>query len=341
MACSLCPSVVRKEEDDESSRKKRQDNLWFGDGLYWWPQSFEAEGDLWVFGLEDKYFPVAKSDSVELISSAGSHTESCEGLTEGFLNFLERRLNLVGTVAAGEISTKSDGPVTDVNSVPNETVPTPVHDKPIPPIRQRRLKRSVSLQPMSSREANEVRSACLRNSYPLAEYPATSASTPSSGTSRLKGRRGSVAADWMKTVKGWATVTTTIRKAIRRVCGNAPVSLPIVPGRLLCLTDDSRGQRFSFHSNFVSLQRRRQGWIKVLHRSRLFLRPVAARDAQRHGTNFERQGSQGNGRFSFCKMLVFGGQEVCAVKTVIKPSRSAALAARKVGGKKKSRIVTL
>jgi len=196
--------------------------LWFGDGLYWWPSASTASrataksassDDLWVFGLEDRFFPLAPAADADggedSTPVGGTPTPTVDetdvdidvdGLTEGFLQFLERRLQVAETPAA------------------------PAAPTPVAPIRQRRLQRSSSLQ----RPAPLQRSASLQPLTSSAKEPASlptgNDAGPGGEASRRLGRRS---ADWMKTqVRGWTSVTAGIRKALRKVCRHSVAVMP-------------------------------------------------------------------------------------------------------------------
>lgn len=203
MSCSLCPST-QIHPDDSKRIAGSTSACWFGEeGLYHWqpvqPQP-PKQDDTWVFGLEDKFFPLSPPEA-----EPSDQSSAVDGLTDEFLQFLEKRL------ADVEVETEDD---TFPSHTPDVLPATSVEAaKPIPPIRRRRLQRSLSLQvskvtpaPILRDRGDDDCTDCYQNPDLDKEFrPKPSLS-----------RGGSIASDLLQRVKRWAAVTSTFRRAFRK-----------------------------------------------------------------------------------------------------------------------------
>lgn len=206
MSCSLCPSTQIHPERNAGST-----SCWFGEeGLYHWQpvQPQQQDDSCWVFGLEDQYFPLSPPEA-----EPPEQPSAVEGLTEEFLQFLEKRLAQVDEVVDEE---ENDTVLADL------PITSPVIDaaKPIPPIRRRRLQRSMSLQVVKVTPTPVIRS---RTGL---EYPEDRQIIVENEQEFVKtrtlGRSGSIASDLIQRVKRWAAVTSTFRRAFRKVAPHEP-----------------------------------------------------------------------------------------------------------------------
>lgn len=226
MSCSLCPSTQIHPDDNKRSAGS-SNCCWFGEeGLYHWqaiqPQHHQ-QGDSWVFGLEDQFFPLSPPEAEPAEAEPVKENSAIEGLTDEFLQFLEKRLAEVD-------EEKEDGTV-----VPNlpviETLPTTSIEaaKPIPPIRRRRLQRSVSLQAVKVTPPPLIRG---RHGGEFTDVRQGVEIGQECNKARTLSRGGSIASDLIQRVKRWAAVTSTFRRAFRKVSPHrAPLqtSLTTVP----------------------------------------------------------------------------------------------------------------
>jgi hypothetical protein len=213
MSCSLCPST-QIHPDDNKRNAGSSNCCWFGEeGLYHWqaiqPQH-QQQGDSWVFGLEDQFFPLSPPEAEPAEAEPSKETSAIEGLTDEFLQFLEKRL------AEVDVEKEDDTVLPDLPVI--ETPPTSSIEaaKPIPPIRRRRLQRSVSLQ------AVKVTPPPLVRGRHAGEFTDVRPDVGIGGQqecnkSRTLSRGGSIASDLIQRVKRWAAVTSTFRRAFRKV----------------------------------------------------------------------------------------------------------------------------
>ena len=288
----MCTETSVQEPAPSSSADKTPGCLFGEEGLYHWQpvQCSIDRTDSWIFGLEDQFFPVEKKkpevepevkpdeldDGIEGLTLK---LDTVDGLTDEFLQFLEKRLsdsvrvsdedesNDAETVPVVEAINPADclsvsgvaeqEPVVEQSEQQEvlgalETAPVP----PVPPVRRRRLQRTLSLQAVDSvdvasrypdvplRRPLQRRPACnisrsksfasnvfSANLSTVDEYP--DAESPGRGyrksTGYFLGRSSSgFATDLIQRVKRWAAVTSTIRRAFRKV--SAP---PTIRQRLL------------------------------------------------------------------------------------------------------------
>lgn len=203
MSCSLCPSTQIRPDD--SKRNAGSTSCWFGEeGLYHWqpvqPQQTKPD-DSWVFGLEDQFFPLSPPEA-----EPSEQSSAVDGLTDEFLQFLEKRLADVD----GE--TEDDTfPSHPPNALP--AAPSVEAAKPIPPIRRRRLQRSLSLQVV------KVTPTPILVDRAVEDFPNSCQVTENDQEFRPKpslSRSGSIASDLLQRVKRWAAVTSTFRRAFRK-----------------------------------------------------------------------------------------------------------------------------
>ena len=226
MSCSLCPSTQIHPDDNKRSAGS-SNCCWFGEeGLYHWqaiqPQHHQ-QGDSWVFGLEDQFFPLSPPEAEPAEAEPVKENSAIEGLTDEFLQFLEKRL--------AEVDEEKE----DDTVVPNlpviETLPTTSIEaaKPIPPIRRRRLQRSVSLQAVKVTPPPLIRG---RHGGEFTDVRQGVEIGQECNKARPLSRGGSIASDLIQRVKRWAAVTSTFRRAFRKVSPHrAPLqtSLTTVP----------------------------------------------------------------------------------------------------------------
>ena len=224
MSCSLCPSTQIHPDDSKRNAGSAAIALsccWFGEeGLYHWqpvkPQRQKREVDSWVFGLEDQFFPLSPPEAEPAESPS-----AVDGLTDEFLQFLEKRL------ADVDDETEDDTVLPDLPVIKNATAAAIEAAKPIPPIRRRRVQRSVSLQaakvtpPPLIRGRNVVEYADIREDVENVDQEFHQ-------TRRLS-RGGSIASDLIQRVKRWAAVTSTFRRAFRKVGPHqqVPLQMPL------------------------------------------------------------------------------------------------------------------
>lgn len=213
MACSQCvPTPVRMTPVERTAAGAR---CWFGeDGLYHYGRmSLRLGGDTWIFGLEDKFFPLASLEEgdTEEVDSEISGISAVDGLSDEFMHYLEKRLDEVMRCSPeGEAFRSITPPPVLATSSPGEG-----DSKPVPPVRRKRLQRSQSL--LSIRSPFEVTPPpCSVGVQPV---------TSSRKGSHLLTRSGSVASDLIQRVKRWA-VTSTFRKAFRNR-SSAPSNPPL------------------------------------------------------------------------------------------------------------------
>lgn len=228
MSCSLCPSThiipAGKEGNSGSA------NCWFGEeGLYHWqPQSVrpqKPDDPTWVFGLEDQFFPLSPPEAAE----PAEPSSAVDGLTEEFLQFLEKRLADVNIKKGKEEEDKADddddgssGGVVDIfpSHPPDDPFPLTSMEaaKPIPPVRRRRLQRSMSLQVVKAAPAPLLSSA--------AEFPEVLHHVNPTSVQEFRkpsiSRGGSIASDLLQRVKRWAAATSTFRRAFRKASPHRP-----------------------------------------------------------------------------------------------------------------------
>ncbi|XP_059353546.1 actin-binding protein WASF3-like isoform X3 [Daphnia carinata] len=205
MSCSLCPST-QIHPDDIKRNAGSANCCWFGEeGLYHWqaiqPQR-EQQDDSWVFGLEDQFFPLSPPEAEPAESPS-----AVDGLTDEFLQFLEKRLADVD----GE--TEDDTVLPDLPVIESHPKPSIEAAKPVPPIRRRRLQRSVSLQ------AVKVTPPPLFHGRQVVEFPGVRQDVENGqefNKTRTISRGGSIASDLIQRVKRWAAVTSTFRRAFRK-----------------------------------------------------------------------------------------------------------------------------
>lgn len=196
MACSRCTRTTTSTSADDSQ-------VWFGqDGAYHHGMSMRLlDEGAWVFGLEDQYFPLAPLPEEEPESK--NSISAVDGLSDEFINFLEKRMDEV-------LRCDNDGN----SSTPVLTSLSAIHEdkqsdfRPVPPVRRRRLQRSCSMVTVRTTE--------------LSPEPPPPPPPPRDGNPEtiLPNRRplflrrgGSVAGDLFQRVKRWAAVTSNIRKA--------------------------------------------------------------------------------------------------------------------------------
>lgn len=224
------------------SSRVTSSGCWFGtNGQYYHQKSDKRrlpgrpdEEGTWVFGLEDRYFPLKRpaplppTEQVCKLADTGQSdvdgeemdkkkeddgedgdddqsdcisNSTVDGLTDEMMKFLELRL---AQVAIKDTEASGHDETSDESTAP-----------PVPP-RRKRLQRSQSTTtiPLSPTVSNTP----LVEHRILSSVQTSSASSSSSlsSSSRL-GRRGSLAGDVIQRVKRWAAVTTNIRRAFRRV----------------------------------------------------------------------------------------------------------------------------
>ncbi|XP_046447102.1 wiskott-Aldrich syndrome protein family member 3-like isoform X2 [Daphnia pulex] len=213
MSCSLCPST-QIHPDDNKRNAGSSNCCWFGEeGLYHWqaiqPQH-QQQGDSWVFGLEDQFFPLSPPEAEPAEAEPPKETSAIEGLTDEFLQFLEKRL------AEVDVEKEDDTVLPDLPVI--ETPPTSSIEaaKPIPPIRRRRLQRSVSLQAVKVTPPPLVRGR-HGGEFTDVRPDVGIGGQQECNKSRTLSRGGSIASDLIQRVKRWAAVTSTFRRAFRKV----------------------------------------------------------------------------------------------------------------------------
>ncbi len=235
MSCSLCPSTqIHPDDIKRNAGSSSAPSCWFGEeGLYHWqpvePQRQKQEDDSWVFGLEDQFFPLSPPEAEPAESPS-----AVDGLTDEFLQFLEKRLADVD----GE--TEDDTVLPDLPVIQNVTAAAIEAAKPIPPIRRRRLQRSVSLQAVKVTPPPLIRGRNVAVEYADIREDVENVDQEFHKTRTLS-RGGSIASDLIQRVKRWAAVTSTFRRAFRKVGPHqqVPLQTPLspVPTWSIFLTD--------------------------------------------------------------------------------------------------------
>ena len=243
--CDLCPIM-------DENRASSVDGCWFGtNGQYYHqkgrrrlPGLPPGEDDTtWVFGLEDRYFPLKRpapqppielphpptQDDVQEDEDQPVASSAVDGLTDEMMKFLEMRLAQVATKDS-ETTGSGHDEASDESSTPAP---------PVPP-RRKRLHRSQSVlsvgllaskttktmphsPAMSDRVLMTSHVPLIERRIPSSLHSSSSSSSLSSLSTRL-GRRGSIAGDVIQRVKRWAAVTSNIRRAFRRVGETSPSS---------------------------------------------------------------------------------------------------------------------
>uniref|UniRef100_A0A0N8C5U8 Wiskott-Aldrich syndrome family protein member n=1 Tax=Daphnia magna TaxID=35525 RepID=A0A0N8C5U8_9CRUS len=210
MSCSLCPST-QICPDDNKRNAGSANCCWFGEeGLYHWQAiqpHREQQDDSWVFGLEDQFFPLSPPEAEPAEAEPVKDASAIEGLTDEFLQFLEKRLAEVGE------EKEDDTVIPDLPVIETPPKPSIEAAKPVPPIRRRRLQRSVSLQ------AVKVTPPPLFHGRQVVEFPGVRQDVENGqefNKTRTISRGGSIASDLIQRVKRWAAVTSTFRRAFRK-----------------------------------------------------------------------------------------------------------------------------
>lgn len=288
MSCCMCtvpPASAEETSAQESAASSSADKtcLFGEEGLYHWQpmQCSIDRNDSWIFGLEDQFFPVEQPEAEpgkdELDSAIEGLTlelDTVDGLTDEFLQFLEKRLSDsvkvsdVGAATEAEtieainpaeslsVPRVAEEPVVEQKEVVAlETAPVP----PVPPVRRRRLQRTLSLQAVDGAGFSDAPAVSRYPDVPLRRpqrRPACNISRSKSFASNvfasslstvdecpdaeapmsqrksagyfLARSSSGFATDLIQRVKRWAAVTSTIRRAFRKV--SAP---PTIRQRLL------------------------------------------------------------------------------------------------------------
>ena len=250
-SCNLCP-MSDENHSVSASPRVTSSGCWFGtNGQYCHqkagrrrlPGDYPDEEGTWVFGLEDRYFPIKRPappppmeqntqspDTVEQVADVGSEemdnkkegkeeaedgddadqsdcisNSTVDGLTDEMMKFLELRLAQV-TIKDSEASEHDE--TSDESTAP-----------PVPP-RRKRLQRSQSVLSVAKTKSlnPSIPSVPLvERRIPSSVQTSSASSSSSLSSSSRLGRRGSIAGDVIQRVKRWAAVTTNIRRAFRRV----------------------------------------------------------------------------------------------------------------------------
>lgn len=206
MACARCVSSARCAEERTRVR------CWFGqDGVYHHDMSLQLEEDAWVFGLEDQFFPLPPLAEESEPAEDAEVSSAVDGLSEDFLQFLEKRMQEVMRGDLDRDPTRpAEGTAASVAS-PQKPIQVSVQEdtdfRPIPPVRRRRLQRSCSMV--------TIKTPPLPSS-PCPSLPSTrsfESFLPHRKIDRPLRRSRSVAGDLFLRVKRWATMTASIRRA--------------------------------------------------------------------------------------------------------------------------------
>ena len=204
--CNRC-ATTSAEGCDEPAR------MWMGQGLYWWPQSAQSTppDNGWIFGLEDRYFPPEEEEKEK--EEEEEEEEVDDGLTDEFINFLEKRLTLIDSCA--QSLSQCEG----IQGLEGSTL-EPL--EPVAPVRRKRLSRSQSLQPVRTQQRRgEMQHETVQNAHP-----------PAAALGHQHG--GSAGIDLIQRIKRWARsgAAWRFRRAFRKghystrqLAANPPVHL--------------------------------------------------------------------------------------------------------------------